>query len=276
MEANNMKKRFLSIVASAAIFTTVATTVQAEEVIVHKGDTLWDFSQEYGVSVQTIKNWNNLSSDLIYPNEVLEISPMKQVIVKKGDTLWKIAQDHKVSVEELMQWNTLSSDIIHPGMKLTIYTDLKRDAGGNVPTASVNKASVEQDKGTENITAAAQNETEVTQPAKSLETVDLQPKEAVDNVITVEATAYTASCEGCSGVTSTGIDLQANPDAKVISVDPSVIPLGSKVHVEGYGYATAADTGGAIQGNKIDVFIPDYTDAVQWGKKQVKVKLLID
>ena len=73
--------------------------------------------------------------------------------------------------------------------------------------------------------------------------------------IFVTATAYTASCSGCSGTTATGINLHANPNAKVIAVDPNVIPLGSKVFVEGYGYAIAADTGGAIKGNKIDVFI---------------------
>src|SRR5699024_2708299 len=66
------------------------------------------------------------------------------------------------------------------------------------------------------------------------------------------STAYTANCAGCSGKTATGIDLIKNPDVKVIAVDPSVIPLGSVVHVGGYGYALAADTGGAINGNKID------------------------
>ena len=50
--------------------------------------------------------------------------------------------------------------------------------------------------------------------------------------------------------------LKSNPDVKVIAVDPKVIPLGSKVWVEGYGYAVAGDTGGAIKGNKIDLFMP--------------------
>ena len=68
--------------------------------------------------------------------------------------------------------------------------------------------------------------------------------------------------------------LKANPDAKVIAVDPSVIPLGTKVYVEGYGYATAADTGGAIKGNKIDVFIPSHSAAMSWGKRQVEVQIL--
>jgi uncharacterized protein YabE (DUF348 family) len=90
----------------------------------------------------------------------------------------------------------------------------------------------------------------------------------------VSSTAYTGSCNGCSGLTSTGINLHANPNVKVIAVDPSIIPLGTKVHVEGYGYAVAADTGSAIKGNKIDVFFSSKSDAYRWGRKQVKVKIL--
>jgi uncharacterized protein YabE (DUF348 family) len=92
--------------------------------------------------------------------------------------------------------------------------------------------------------------------------------------IHVTATAYTANCNGCSGTTATGINLHANPNAKVIAVDPNVIPLGSKVHVEGYGYAVAADTGGAIKGSKIDLFMPSKQDARNWGRKTVKIKIL--
>lgn len=90
----------------------------------------------------------------------------------------------------------------------------------------------------------------------------------------VTATAYTAYCTGCSGTTAYGIDLRANPNRKVIAVDPRVIPLGTKVWVEGYGEAIAGDTGGAIKGNKIDVFIPSYDNAMAWGVKTVKLKVL--
>ncbi|WP_347548159.1 ubiquitin-like domain-containing protein [Pseudalkalibacillus hwajinpoensis] len=93
-------------------------------------------------------------------------------------------------------------------------------------------------------------------------------------VLNVSSTAYTANCAGCSGITSTGVNLKANPNAKVIAVDPSVIPLGSKVHVEGYGTAIAADTGGAIKGNKIDVFFPSKSAAYAWGNKSVKITIL--
>ncbi|MFF2459974.1 ubiquitin-like domain-containing protein [Peribacillus simplex] len=92
--------------------------------------------------------------------------------------------------------------------------------------------------------------------------------------IYVSSTAYTASCKGCSGVTSTGVDLKSNPGAKIIAVDPNVIPMGSKVYVDGYGYAVAADKGGAIKGNRIDVFFSSKNDAYRWGVKRVKIRVL--
>ncbi|WP_257348695.1 peptidoglycan-binding protein [Pseudalkalibacillus decolorationis] len=97
---------------------------------------------------------------------------------------------------------------------------------------------------------------------------------AVGKELTVESTAYTADCSGCSGITKMGINLNKYPDAKVIAVDPSVIPLGSLVQVEGYGVAIAADIGGAINGNKIDVFVSDRGDAMQWGRRDVHIKVI--
>lgn len=92
--------------------------------------------------------------------------------------------------------------------------------------------------------------------------------------ISVTATAYTAECAGCTGITKTGINLHENPDAKVIAVDPSVIPLDSKVYVEGYGYAIAGDTGGAIKGNKIDLYVLSETEAMNWGVRTVEITIL--
>lgn len=97
---------------------------------------------------------------------------------------------------------------------------------------------------------------------------------AAGKTLTVTSTAYTASCDGCSGVTRMGLDLKKYPDAKVIAVDPSVIPLGSIVKVEGAGVAIAADTGGGVNGNEIDVFIPNHEEALQWGRKDVRVEVI--
>ncbi|KIL52501.1 G5 and 3D domain-containing protein [Jeotgalibacillus soli] len=111
-----------------------------------------------------------------------------------------------------------------------------------------------------------------TQASQTSNTSSAEPSGGKEMYVT--STAYTAYCNGCSGITATGINLKANPNLKVIAVDPSVIPLGSKVYVEGYGYAVAGDTGGAIKGNKIDVFLPTKEAAYSWGNKQVKIKIL--
>jgi len=157
--------------------------------------------------------------------------------VQKGDTLYKIAKTHKVSVSTLKSWNNLKSDTVKLKQKLIISSKA-------ATTAKKKK-----------------------NPSRSTD----------DNVvkeIVVSASAFTANCNGCSGVTSTGINLKRNPDVKVIAVDPKVIPLGTKVYVEGYGYAVAGDIGSAIKGNKIDVFFSSKSEAYKWGRKNVNIKIL--
>lgn len=103
------------------------------------------------------------------------------------------------------------------------------------------------------------------------------PSEAKENnkkTMQMAATAYTAECDGCSGITATGIDLNNNRNQKIIAVDPSVIPLGTRVHVEGYGEAIAGDTGGAIKGNKIDLHVATKEEATRFGRKTVAVTIL--
>ncbi len=60
----------------------------------------------------------------------------------------------------------------------------------------------------------------------------------------------------------------------VVATDPKVIPPGTKLYVEGYGYATAWDTGTAIKGDRIDVWLPTRKQALQWGRKTVQVTIL--
>ena len=89
----------------------------------------------------------------------------------------------------------------------------------------------------------------------------------------VSATAYSHESSK-TGLTATGYNIKANPNTKLIAVDPSVIPLGTKVWVEGYGEAVAGDTGGAIKGHKIDVLMPSSAQAISWGRKTVKIVIL--
>ncbi|MFD4930004.1 LysM peptidoglycan-binding domain-containing protein [Peribacillus butanolivorans] len=254
-----MKKSILSLAAAAAISGAFTIPVQAEDVNVKDGDTLWGISQTYKVSIEDIKDWNHLSSDTIYSGETLHISQEKHYKVKSGDTLWEIADKYHVSVNDLKSWNGLNSDTIHPKQELVIKPGTNKDEAASVKPEQNSKQAAPANKPEKEKTTSKSQATN---------------QSDIEKEITVRATAYTADCQGCSGTTATGIDLKANPDAKVVAVDPSVIPLGSKVYVEGYGYATAEDTGSAIKGNRIDIFIPNEQDALNWGVKNVKIQVL--
>lgn len=106
------------------------------------------------------------------------------------------------------------------------------------------------------------------------------PKQAAPNVsrgtarvrvLTMVATGYTADpAENWpyGGAPSyIGMPLQRG----VVAVDPNVIPMGSRLYIEGYGEAIAADQGGAIKGNRIDLFMDSKYEAKTWGIRSVKV-----
>ena len=81
-----------------------------------------------------------------------------------------------------------------------------------------------------------------------------------------ESTAYTLYKDS-NAKTAYGL----KPQVGVIAVDPNVIPLGTKLYVEGYGNAIAGDTGGAIKGRIVDVFFNTRDECMQWGRRQVNV-----
>lgn len=101
--------------------------------------------------------------------------------------------------------------------------------------------------------------------------------------IRVKATAYCA-CHLCTGKyrtstgyarTASGTIARRNPGGySTIAVDPDVIPLGTKVYVEGYGFAIAEDTGGAINGNKIDLYHDSHSEALRWGVRYKNVYII--
>lgn len=114
------------------------------------------------------------------------------------------------------------------------------------------------------------------------------PPEEYKSVIEASATAY-CLCKKCCGktpdnpyfgYTHSGIKIEQGSGIKVIAVDPNVIPLNSKVYVEGlngawdYGHAIAADTGSAIKELKIDLYMDTHEEALQWGRKKVRVYVL--
>jgi LysM repeat protein/3D (Asp-Asp-Asp) domain-containing protein len=258
--------------------STPTTTTSNHTYTVKSGDTLYRIAKNSGTSVQQLKEWNNLSSHLIYVNQVLKISgagtvssaPVqektnetqasrapsnsKSYKVQPGDTMWSVAQRHGISISQLKQWNNLSSN--------TIYINQVLQVGG--------QAAVQAKPATTAPSAPSTSAPATSTPAPA----PAQESKSVAKEITVEATAYTAYCTGCSGITATGIDLRSNPNRKVIAVDPRVIPLGSRVYVEGYGEAIAGDTGGAIKGTRVDLFMASQSAALNWGRKTVKLQIL--
>ncbi|MCR3921499.1 MAG: 3D domain-containing protein [Firmicutes bacterium] len=116
-------------------------------------------------------------------------------------------------------------------------------------------------------------------------------------VVNVSATAYCAgtAASGCpmngeghsvctgsnnDGRTATGRSAVAGDGSEthphIVAVDPRMFPLGSKLYIDGYGYAIAADTGGAIKQNRIDLLMSTHQAALQFGRRNVRVYRLID
>jgi 3D (Asp-Asp-Asp) domain-containing protein len=96
------------------------------------------------------------------------------------------------------------------------------------------------------------------------ETVASRSQDAME--IVVEATAYTHT--GHKTYTGTW------PHRGTIAVDPGVIPLGSRLYVEGYGPGVAEDTGGVIKGLKVDLFMETENECWEWGRRIVNVRIL--
>ena len=84
-----------------------------------------------------------------------------------------------------------------------------------------------------------------------------------------EATAYTWG-GGASGHTSVGLW----PKRGIVAVDPRVIPYYTKLYIPGYGMAIAGDTGGAIVGTRIDLFMDSLYECYQWGRRDVEIYIL--
>jgi 3D (Asp-Asp-Asp) domain-containing protein len=208
------------------------------------------------------------------------IMPEKFVLhrVKKGDTLWGLSRrympgvDPRDGVRWIREANSLArSELIYPGDILNIPCEdgnLTEPLGPNYESL---EAMLTAETEAEKLMSEAEEEED--------EPVPVPASRGGQTVwLIMEATAYTAGPESTGkgpgdeayGITKSGLPV----DAGVVAVDPEVVPLGSVVWVEDYGYAVALDVGGAIKGNKIDVFFWDLDQAKTWGRKQVRVRVI--
>lgn len=246
-------RKVVSLLMGLLLFTIGTVTVSANQYEVKQGDTLWDIAQDHNMTVDEIVDLNSLKTTVIQPKQLLKLRTV--YTVKEGDSLHLIADQYDVTVDELKEWNNLKSNFIKVGQQLMINNIKKQTEKASVKVESSETKQEEVKSATE-------------------QSNESKEKEQNGKTLTVTATAYTAQCAGCSGITATGINLNNDRHAKVIAVDPNVIPLGSKVYVEGYGEAIAGDTGGAIKGHKIDLHVPTKDEAYSWGVRTVNVTVL--
>ena len=119
---NNLSSNMLSIGQKLVVKGNVSNDGNTH--IVKSGDSLWSISKMHGVSVDELKKYNNLTSDLLTIGQVINIpdSLSNQTIytVKSGDNLYSIARAYDTSVSEIMKVNNLSSNLLSIGQKLII------------------------------------------------------------------------------------------------------------------------------------------------------------
>ena len=247
--------------------------------------TIGEFLERENIELGKLDRIDGESDDLIQSSSIVKI-----VRVEKDTD--KVEESENFAIETRNDKSLLKGHekIVQEGKKGKIsreYEIVKED-GKEVSRSLVKESTIEKPTkkiiavGTKVVVADASATTVATSNSKTASKSKASPSVSRSNSeapsggkeFYVSATAYTAGCNGCSGVTATGINLNSNPNLKVIAVDPSVIPLGSKVWVEGYGHAIAGDTGGAIKGNKIDLHMPTKQAAYNFGKRQVKIKVI--
>lgn len=193
-----MKKTIISAASLTALSAVAAANISASEITVESGDTLWSISSGTAQSVNEIKSLNNLTSDLIFPGDVLKVdaeapsaAPAEEVeveaeetattyTIEAGDTLFAIANQFNVTVDNLKAWNNLSSDLIIAGKTISV-------AESEAPAAmTVEEAPAEETAApAEEVSAPAVEEVEAAEAAPA----ESAPAPAAEEVQTEEVSA---------------------------------------------------------------------------------------
>lgn len=198
-------------------------------------------------------------------------------------------QEEQVTVNEQVMTEETVQDISNSFMTLAIEGDAVQSAKEKIAAKeqAIKEAKEKAEREAREKAAREQAEREAREQAEreaaeqAAAAAEQEAKEQAESqqptgqTFIMESTAYSsdpADTLGGGTVTATGQNLLTNPMA--VAVDPNVIPLGTRLYVEGYGEAIASDTGGAIKGNIVDVHFLTYEQCVQWGRRQVKVTIL--
>ena len=205
---------------------------------------------------------------------------VQEYTIKWGDTLSVISEATGASLDSLVQVNEIqNANLIYPGTVIRFSADQKEVTVNN--GSQEHSYRVQENKEVKEVekseaTTSASNETaqatQATETTQAAQTTQAASSSQNGYYLTVEATAYSYNEAGLSNYTADGTNLVNEPN--VIAVDPSVIPLGSYVEIPGYGVFRAADTGGAIYGNRIDVHLVNLNDVYNFGRRTITIRVL--
>ena len=253
------------------------------------------------ISNAGVTNYDNDSQELCYEEgDNIEVKPAFMAVVEKegsNDTSLNSGDNSETNAKMGAQ-AFLKSIFDGSYIKSIVVSNEELNIVDNVPSGdsllNIETTIEEETESGENISSGdlqINNDTlePQVQNESTQDTLQGPPTSYVKKIYMERVTAY-CLCQKCCGKspsspgygrTASGLVIVPNTGMKVIAVDPKVIPLGTKVYVEtlngeDYGYAIAADTGGAIKGNKIDVYMDSHQDALKWGRRNVNVYLLAD
>ncbi|MDK6809076.1 C40 family peptidase [Ligilactobacillus agilis] len=199
---NTTKKILFGTVGAAGLFLASSASVNADTTHhVVKNDTVWDLSQKYGVSIQSIEQLNKINTDthLIREGQTLTIpttgktaaktaTKTSQVTVKAGDTLWALAQKYGTTVEKLRQLNGLASDayLIHVGDVIKVDGQVTTTTTTNAQATSTVSSEANQTS-----QAAATASSEASQTSQATSTASSEASQAAST--SQAATPYVAA-----------------------------------------------------------------------------------
>jgi len=227
--------------------------------------TVANFLKQQGIQLNESDRVENNLEDVITPKSKITVVRVEKVIDVVEDSLdFAVEKKQDASLQKGKQKVVTTGEKGSISRTFEVVKENGKEVARNLKTEKVLKEPKKQvvAVGTKTVVASA----------ATVSRGSAEPANGKEFYVT--ATAYTPYCKGCSGTSATGINLRSGAGLKVIAVDPSVIKLGSKVWVEGYGTAVAGDTGGAIKGNKIDILVQSDAQASKWGVKKVRIKVL--
>lgn len=204
--------------------------------------------------------------DRVYPDPSTKLAPNMRVTVERRDTRTWVEHSAFPFPTEIVRDNTLLKG-----------RQVVRSAGE--PGLMDRTVRVEYADGAP-VTVQALEEALVKPPIPRVIAIGTRPvivthgPYAGREIMIMEATAYYPGPNNYGGPVGNWTAYGLPARRGVVAVDPYVIPLGTRVHVEGYGDAVAGDVGGAIRGRRIDLCFNTYEEAIQFGRRNVTVYIL--